>query len=255
MSKNIRCSTPQQNEFCKHFGKLAEQYGKFEAWSSFITLSACSLSLSDKEKKDKEYIRIVEHYQPEDVERFARMFALMVEALEQNPDQDFLGELFMHLGLNNIWKGQFFTPYNLCKMMSMINAGDLKSQLETRPWISVNDPACGAGATLIAFAQECLRQKVNYQTSVLFVAQDVDRVAALMCFVQLSLLGCAGYIVIGNSLTNPVVGHNTLRPVQQEGQEIWYMPMLYSDIWQSRIAAQKAMSLIKYKNNSKEETT
>ena len=29
--------------------------------------------------------------------------------MEQNPDQDMLGELFMALGLANEWKGQFFT--------------------------------------------------------------------------------------------------------------------------------------------------
>ena len=57
-------------------------------------------------------------------------------------------------------------------------------------WISVSDPACGAGALLIAFANECRRQHINYQTSVLFVAQDIDFLAGCMCYIQLSLLGC-----------------------------------------------------------------
>ncbi len=45
----------------------------------------------------------------------AKCFAIVVEALERNPEQDFLGELYMELELGNHWKGQFFTPYCVCK--------------------------------------------------------------------------------------------------------------------------------------------
>src|SRR5699024_11833427 len=75
--------------------------------------------------------------------------------------------------------------------------------LELRRGVFRADPACGAGALLVAFANECLRQKVNYQTSVLFVAQDIDFTVGLMCYIQLSLLGCAGYVVIGDTLVRP----------------------------------------------------
>ena len=45
----------------------------------------------------------------------------------KNPDQDMLGELFMALGLANEWKGQFFTPYDICRAMAAMNLGeDLK---------------------------------------------------------------------------------------------------------------------------------
>ena len=59
--------------------------------------------------------------------------------------------------------------------MSAITYGpDMAARIEKQGWISVSDPACGAGALLIAFANECRRQHINYQTSVLFVAQDID---------------------------------------------------------------------------------
>ena len=80
---------------------------------------------------------------------------------------------------------------------------------------------------------------MNYQQSVLFVAQDIDRTAALMCFVQLSLLGCAGYVVVGDSILSPTVGPSVLLPVKQDGQEIWYTPMMYTEIWQYRLALEK----------------
>ncbi len=175
----------------------------------------------------------------EDIERFPKMFALTVDALEQNPYQDFWGDLFKRFELSNTWKDQFFTPHSICQAISAITAGGLTAQLEDKPWISVNDPACGAGALLIAFAQECRRQKVDYQQSVLFVAQDIDRTAALMCFIQLSLLGCVGYVVVGDSLLTPTVGPSVLLPVKQDGQEIWYTPMIYTGIWQYRLALEK----------------
>lgn len=47
-----------------------------------------------------------------------------------------LGELFMALGLANEWKGQFFTPYDICRAMAAMNLGeDLKSQIEEKGWV------------------------------------------------------------------------------------------------------------------------
>lgn len=73
----------------------------------------------------------------------------------------------------------------------------------------------------------------TYQNDVLFVGQDVDRVVALMCYIQLSVLGCAGYVAIGNSLTNSVEGHD-LFPTIGEGGELWFTPMWNSPVWVMR---------------------
>ena len=252
MGKNhIRLDTEQQKGIYGRFRYLADRYGRWEVWADFITMSACSLCLSDRQQREEEYAGIVKKYKPDEVQRFAEMFALTVKALEINPNQDFLGDLFMRFDLGNTWKGQFFTPYNICQCMASLTAGNLKSQLGQQPWVSVCDPAVGAGALMIAFAQECVSQKINYQTNVLFVGQDVDRTAAMMGFVQLSLLGCPGYVVVGDSLLHPLVGPSVLLPVQQEGQDIWYTPMLFSDTWQLRIAAEK----IKLMNARKEGET
>ena len=240
MGKNhIRLDTEQQKGIHERFRYLSDRYGRWEVWADFITMSACSLCLSDRQKREEEYASIAKKYKSDEVQRFLEMFALTVEALEHNPNQDFLGDLFMRFDLGNTWKGQFFTPYHVCQCMAALTAGDLKSQLKQQPWISVNDPAVGAGALMIAFAQECLRQRVNYQTNTLFVGQDIDRTAAMMSFVQLSLLGCPGYIIVGDSLLNPIVGPSVLLPVQQEGQDIWYTPMYFADTWQLRVAAEK----------------
>ena len=157
-------------------------------------------------------------------------------ALEENSEQDFLGNIFMKLELGSHWHGQFFTPYNICELMAEINSDNLKQQIEEKGWISVNDCACGAGATLIAAANVFRKHDVNFQDHALFVAQDVDRIAGMMCFIQLSLIGCPGYVVIANSLTSPLTGNSALFPEEKEEQEFWYTPMWFSDVWNMRRA-------------------
>ncbi len=211
----------------------------WQTWQDIITAMACSISNAiDRteghfEKREKEYAGCIERLGG--AEKPARALAVVVEALERDPEQDFLGKIYMNLNLGNHWTGQFFTPYGVCRLMAQISVGDADRQIEGQGYISVCDPACGAGATLIAAANTMKSSKYNFQDHVLFVGQDIDRVVAQMCYIQLSLLGCAGYICIGNTLTDPLGGH-VLSPKEKEGQELWYMPMFQSDVWRWRRA-------------------
>lgn len=196
-----------------------------------------------KADREKEYERCIKELGG-DVEIPAKLFAIVTMALENNPDQDFLGKLYMQLNLGSHWHGQFFTPYDVCKMMSLITIGDtVRSKAEDRDYIAVSDPACGAGATLISAANTFKERGINYQEKVLFVGQDIDRVVGQMCYIQLSLLGCAGYICIADTIANPVVG-SVLQPDEQKGQEFWYTPLYYSNRWQMRIFIQNMKRLM-----------
>lgn len=113
---------------------------------------------------------------------------------------------------------------------------DLKARIEQRGWVAVNDPACGAGALLIAFANECRRpgHDINFQTSVLFVAQDIDFLAGMMCYIQLSLMGCPGYVVIDDSISSPITGIDPHGLIPRDGPNVWYTPMYFRDVWHWR---------------------
>lgn len=228
-----------QKNIVRTMDALSGRYSRWEIWQDFIIMSAASISnVLDKqhrEEREKLYLERAAKYKPAELEQLCDMFFEMVAELDRNPDQDFLGELFMSLGLGNEWKGQFFTPYSVCRMMAAISMGtDLAGRIDADGWVSVNDPACGAGALLIAFANECLRQKVNYQTSVLFVAQDVDFLAGCMCYIQMSLLGLPGYVVIDNTLTKPSMAIDSRGLIPVDGSNVWYTPMYFRDIWQTR---------------------
>lgn len=193
-----------QTEFVKIFNSLCGRYGRWEIWQDFITLAAIAISntvdRSQAAEREKTYMTIAGKYKPEEMLKFSQMLQEVVIGMDFNPDQDFLGELYMALDLGNDHAGQFFTPYNVCRMMAEITGTDLQARVERDGWISVNDCACGAGALLVAFANACTRQKINYQTSVLFVAQDIDYIVGLMCYLQLMLMNGATDLQVCNEL-------------------------------------------------------
>lgn len=241
MAQPLRLRNDHQKEIVSKFESLLRsgRHNRWTVWSDFVAMAACTLSLADLSKcgeREKLYAGIAKKYNEKEMEQFSAMFADLINAFEDNPSQDLLGELFMRLELGNDHNGQFFTPYNVCLMMAKVSAGNLKAEIAKRGYISVNDPCCGAGALLIAFANEAKEQGINYQQQIEFVAQDIDFTAAIMCYIQLSLLGCAGYVIVGNTLTTPPT-----EPL--ENQNVWYTPIYFLDTWHWRRVAKKLSRL------------
>lgn len=234
--------TDYKKEFLKIFNELCYSRQSWQVWADLMEAMACSLANSiikvgpEYEAREKGYEEAIKRLGS--VDKAAKCFATIVNALQENPEQDFLGSLYMELNLGNHWKGQFFTPYNITKMMAKITTAEAVEKVIEESWISIEDCAIGAGATLIAAANEFKYQGINYQQNVLFVGQDIDRITGMMAYIQLSLLGCAGYIVIADTLVNPIVGPR-LFPTKQPGQEFWFMPRYYSAIWQGRQLANR----------------
>ena len=54
-----------------------------------------------------------------------------------------------------------------------------------------------------------------------------EELVALMCYLQISLLGVAGYVKVGNSLTDPITDGDSL-------ENYWFTPMYFSDFWCTR---------------------
>ena len=224
-----------------------------------MTVMACSISnAADKrpEKfKDREerYERVIKNLGERDIP--AQIFAVVVMALEENPDRDFLGELYMKLKLGSHWHGQFFTPYHISKFMSKaVNVDSAEEQIKDKGYISICDPCVGAGALLIAAANTMKEAKINYHYHAVFIGQDIDRVVAMMAYIQLSLLGCPGYIIVGNSLTNPPAGH-ILFPRDTDGQDIWITPLFMHEVWEMRRTAVLIQGLTYKNERTKKEVT
>lgn len=229
-----------KKDFVKLFDELTGYQHRWQAWQDMVWLFATSIANSIKtpywEKREQRYLEIIRRYDEKRQqifpELFARLVCIMDDAVNAGYYGDFLGELFMTLELGNDAGGQFFTPYSVCMAMAEITYDDkIKHEIERKGWFSCNDCACGAGATLIAMAEVLKRHDVNYQQRCMFVGQDIDYTTGLMCFIQLSLLGCAGYVHIGNTLTDPLTGHVLFA---DGGENTWYTPMYFSTPWEMR---------------------
>lgn len=227
--------TDYEKEFIKHFRQLTYRHRSLDVWRDFVTMFACSISNSlDKQnfdKREKMYLQIINKYNKDEQNVFPKLAADTVMALEENQEQDFLGHIYMRLELGSKSTSQYFTPYHICQLMAEVAVGDAVHEIKEKGYMSINDPCCGAGATLIAgvnaVKNRLKKENMNFQNHVLVVAQDIDFTVAAMCYIQLSLLGVAGYVKIGNSLTEPITGNDN-------AEDYWFTPMYFSDVWRVR---------------------
>lgn len=235
-----------RQHFIQLFNKLTSDRHGYTAWSDTITLFALSIInpltlqiFKEDEKlnklwnaREKRYLQIINTYPKDKQQLFPEMFACIVNEFTNNPYQDLLGSIYMELGISNNKAGQFFTPYSLCEMMAQMTVDKplLRKQVKEIGWCTINDPSCGGGATLISGVEQCDRlfNRLNWQNHVLVVANDIDKICAYMCYIQLSLIGVAGIVTISDTLTTPEVDF------YQTPDKVLFTPTYLSDVWTMR---------------------
>jgi hypothetical protein len=191
-------------ELVKILRGVSGRYGLFDIFRDFVTMAACAISnavdLKHYEEREALYMKTVKKYTSEEACEIAKGLAIVTMALETGP-QDFLGTAFMQLDLGDAWKGQFFTPFEIAKLMAMVTMGDAKSIIEREGFITVSDCCVGAGSMIIAAAEVLKSQGINYQRHMHTIAGDIDSTAVYMAYIQASLLHMPAVIYHGNSLT------------------------------------------------------
>lgn len=238
-------------EFRSKFQQLLSPRSRpIDIWRDFVVMSACAMSNTvDKsryDEREKRYLETINKYEKSQQHIFPELYADVVMALDENPEQDFLGEMFMDLHLDYEELKQIFTPYHVCQLMADVTMGDLVQQVEEQGYVSINDCCCGAGANLIAAinsARHMLEDAgLNFQNHILVIGQDIEELVALMCYIQISLLGVAGYIKVGNALTEPMTSDDSM-------ENYWFTPMYFSDVWHTRRMIHRFMDLFEKGDN------
>ena len=188
--------------FTRLFNETARYHHRYEVFRDFVMMAGIAIqnAFLKSDELEQEYLGIVRRYEKDDAVRMSQLLAEVVMGLEAYPC-DFLGSVFMDLELGSDRMGQFFTPFEVSKMMAMIVHGDTISALSKKPFITMQEPACGAGGMVIALAQTMYEKGFNPQKQLWASCIDVDPVAAMMAYVQLSLLHIPAEVVIGNSLS------------------------------------------------------
>jgi len=202
-----------QKELVKLFHGFSSRRHHWQVFTDFCEMGAIALSnavdLGQGEKREERYMQIVKGYNREELEAFSHGLAHLTMALEDG-FSDVLGRTYHDLELHNKWAGQFFTPYNVCRMMAQMtiaDSEDLKARIAARGFVTAQEPAVGSGAMVIALAQEMRDAGVNYQEHLHVTAIDVDAKCAHMAYLQFSLLHIPAIIVHGNTLSLEEYSH------------------------------------------------
>lgn len=99
-------------ETCRYSHDL---YSVFSDWCECAAISISnSVDLVNFETRQARYLEIVGKYDCSTVETFTRITGEVIMAMEDAP-QDILGATFHALELHNKARGQFFTPYPICR--------------------------------------------------------------------------------------------------------------------------------------------
>lgn len=211
-------------------------YSRWQVFTDFLQLSAISLANCDRyclvneqatiDEREKQYLNTIGKYKKEVQELFPQMLYEVVEEMQSycpNHLTDVLGEMFHSMEFQDEWKGQFFTPQNVCDFIGIINFSDSDAAIKEKGFVTINEPCCGAGAMILGACNGMREAGLNPNTQALVVANDLDERCVHMCYIQLSLYGIPAIVQRQNSLTQETFGAP------------WFTPVFILDGWSLKL--------------------
>lgn len=206
----------------------------YEVFDDFTAMFAIAhRQVVDKhrwQEREDEYLRIAGKYDRTQLDRFAEAWAHVVTVMDAEPT-DVLGRLYMELEISDSSMGQFYTPYEVARLIADMNKGGLIEALESREFVDVYEPACGAGAFLIAITQTLHGEGINFQQRLHVTADDLSRTAVHMCYLHMTLLHVPAVIHRRNTLT-------------METFDTWVTPAHVLGGWGRKIRSQDAVEMV-----------
>lgn len=217
---------PAWGDFVRSFNRIASHRHRYEVFRDFVTMAAIAMhnAIRKNAALEDEYLKIVKRYERDQVTELCGLFAKLVLLLDAEP-QDVLGPLYMELELGNTNTGQFFTPHEISELMARLTYGEELKTL-SKPFITLSEPACGAGGMVLAFVKVMLSHGHDPAKRLWVQCQDVDRTAALMCYLQLSLWNVPAVVIVGNTLA-------------MEVREVFYTPAHHLGFWTTKLRLQE----------------
>lgn len=184
-------------DFRKILERLSHRHDARRVFDGFVCLSACALAAQTREA---EYLDEAKRWERPDLDVFAEALGALILEMESHPFEDLIGGYYMEFALSQKgqqWNGEFHTPKSICDLMARMTLGDVASLPAEGP-ITICEPACGAGAMILSFAEACppeVRRRLRV------TAIDISRTACHMAFINTTLWGIPTRVIHGNSLS------------------------------------------------------
>src|ERR1700722_14722870 len=149
---------------------------------------------------EDQYMAVVKRNRVEDVRAMPELLAITTLAVQEG-GCDFLGQVVGDLELMTGHMGQFFTPYDLSRMMAELTLDTVDEIIAEQGFVTVQEPACGAGGMIIAAADVIERKGFDIGRQLYVDAIDISPLCFRMSYLQASLRGIPATIRRGNTLT------------------------------------------------------
>lgn len=194
-------------EFIKGLNKLDRSFSPGEMFRDMMEMGYCAWAKlmaptpERAEELEARYMQIVGRYPNKDTVRAFKPLLDIAQTAVEGGGIDFLGQVSGELEVLNPGAGQFFTPYEVSKLLAQINLFDVGQIIAEQGYITVSEPAAGSGGIVLAVADELTRLGFQPWFHMLVEAVDVSALAFYMCYLQLTWRGVPAGVIRGNSLS------------------------------------------------------
>ncbi|MFV1761506.1 N-6 DNA methylase [Phaeobacter sp. A90a-4k] len=193
--------------FVRRMADIDRSKGRGEVFRDFCEMAYCAIAKTTTGAQDRrealeaQYMSVVARYRnKDDVRVMPELFATATLALSTG-GCDFFGSVAGELGVLDSNLGQFFTPYELSRLNAEMILGDSVKVIEENGFLTLCEPAAGAGGMVIAAADVLESKDLDPAEQLWVEAVELSRSTFHMCYVQIALRGVAGLVIHGNSLS------------------------------------------------------
>lgn len=207
-------------EFCKKLNFTCGKYSGKDTFRDVISLLVFVIQIYMIGNKDylENYNRILDKYTEDEQLQLKQLGKELAEIYnKQSEPADLMTELFGELGLGNKHTGQFFTPTHISDLLVKCTGID-DTLIKEKGYITLHEPASGAGGMILAFARELKNKGYNPSQNLFVVAWDIDILCTYMTYLQLAMYDIPAIVVNGDTLA--MKKHFTL-----------YTPQYYYGLW------------------------
>lgn len=195
------------SEFVRVLGDIDRSKHRDEVFRDFCELAYCALAKQASPFEDQrdaleaQYMDVVARYRSkDDVRRMPELLALAIPQISAG-GSDFLGMVAGEIGALSAQLGQFFTPYEVSRLMVEMNFQGADQIIADKGFVTVCEPAAGAGGMLLAVADVIEAKGYPLETSVWIEATELSQSTYHMGYIQITARGLPGRGICGNSLS------------------------------------------------------
>ena len=198
---------PAVTDFLRALDSFDRSKTRTEIFRIFCEMAYCALAKraspfpDQRDRLEADYMSCVGMFpNKDDVRRMPDMMGLAIQTIAAG-GVDFFGQVAAEIGALDARLGQFFTPYEVSRMMAEMSLGDVSARIETQGFITISEPAAGAGGMVLAVADVIEKQGFDPSRHIWVEAVELSRATFHMAYVQIAARGVAGRVINGNSLS------------------------------------------------------